>query len=166
MRALLLAQWYRLSDPELEEALADRLSFRRFVGLSLQDRVPDETTLCRFRGMLAGGLADLVMAEVERQLAAHGLILKQGTIIDATVVSAAVHKPARVNQPSQLDPDAKWLSHGNGRIKFGYKAHICVDQGSGLIRKSLMTAASTHDSAAGRPAHHGGRSSRLRRQGV
>ncbi|MEJ1976325.1 MAG: transposase [Acetobacteraceae bacterium] len=48
------AQWYRLSDPELEEALADRLSFRRFVGLSLQDRVPDETTLCRFRGMLAG----------------------------------------------------------------------------------------------------------------
>lgn len=147
MRALLLAQWYRLSDPELEEALADRLSFRRFVGLSLQDRVPDETTLCRFRGMLAGGLADLVMAEVERQLAAHGLILKQGTIIDATVVSAAVHKPARVNQPSQLDPDAKWLSHGNGRIKFGYKAHICVDQGSGLIRKSLMTAASTHDSA-------------------
>ncbi|MEJ1977299.1 MAG: transposase [Acetobacteraceae bacterium] len=97
--------------------------------------------------MLAGGLADRVMAEVERQFATHGLILKQGTIIDATVVSAAVHKPARVNQPSRLDPDAQWLSHGNGRIKFGYKAHICVDQGSGLIRKSLMTPASTHDSA-------------------
>ncbi len=64
--------------------------------------------------MLAGGLADRVMAEVERQFATHGLILKQGTIIDATVVSAAVHKPARVNQPSRLDPDAQWLSHGNG----------------------------------------------------
>ncbi|MEJ1977298.1 MAG: transposase [Acetobacteraceae bacterium] len=54
MRALLLAQWYRLSDPELEEALADRLSFRRFVGLSLQDRVPDETTLCAFAACWPG----------------------------------------------------------------------------------------------------------------
>lgn len=148
MRALLLAQWYRLSDPELEEALADRLSFRRFVGLSLQDRVPDETTLCRFRSALtADGLAARVMAEIERQLDGHGLMLKTGTIIEASVVEAAVHRPARVNAPSAHDPDATWLSHGNGRIKFGYKAHICVDQGSGLIRKALMTPASTHDSA-------------------
>lgn len=146
MRALLLAQWYRLSDPELEEALADRLSFRRFVGLSMQDRVPDETTLCRFRAALAGGLADRVMAEVERQLAAAGLILKQGTIIDATVVAAAVPRPPRIREASPRDPDARWLSHGHGRIKFGYKAQIAVDEGSGLIRKALLTPASVHDS--------------------
>ena len=147
MRALLLAQWYQLSDPQLEEALADRLSFRRFVGLSLQDGVPDETTVCRFRASLAtDDLAQKVMAEIGRQLDAHGLILRTGTIIDASVVDAAVHKPHRVNEPSPHDSDANWLSHGNGRIRFGYKAHIAVDQGSGLIRAALLTPASRHDS--------------------
>ena len=142
IRALLLAQWYRLSAPELEEALADRLSFRRFVGLSLQDAVPDETTVCRFRGALAqAGLAERVMAEVGRQLEARGLVLKTGTIVDASMVDAVVRKPSRIDQRSPLDPDANWLSHGNGRVRFGYKAHIGVDQGSGLVRKAVLTPA-------------------------
>jgi IS5 family transposase len=148
LRALLLAQWYRLSDPELEEALADRLSFRRFIGLSLQDAVPDETTLCRFRGRLtAEGLAEPVMTEISRQLEAKGVMVKCGTIIDASVVESAARRPARVNEPSATDPEANWLSHGKNKNRFGYKAHIAVDQGSGLIRKALLTPASTHDSA-------------------
>jgi transposase, IS5 family len=90
IKALLLAQWYRLSNPELEECLADRLSFRRFVGLSLQDKVPDETTVCRFRGALAEhGLSELLLAEVNRQLEAKHLFVKAGTIIDASVVQAS-----------------------------------------------------------------------------
>ncbi len=67
-RALLLAQWYQLSDLGLEEALADRLSFRRFCGFGLDDGTPDETTLCRFRGALAErGLAEALFAEFNRQ---------------------------------------------------------------------------------------------------
>jgi IS5 family transposase len=146
-RALLLAQWYRLSDPELEEALADRVSFRRFVGLSLTDDVPDETTLCRFRGALVDAqLAERLMAEINRQLDARGLMLKTGTLIDASVVHAAVRTPAEPRQPSPHDPDANWVSHGKGRSRFGYKMHAAVDFGSGLIRKVLLTPASTHDS--------------------
>lgn len=79
-RALLLAQWYQLSDPGLEEALADRLSFRRFCGFGLDDGTPDETTLCRFRAALAErGLAEALFAELNRQLDARGLVLKAGT---------------------------------------------------------------------------------------
>ena len=84
-KALLLQQWYRLSDAELEEALNDRMSFRRFLGLSLEDASPDHTTLCRFRNRLAeAGLAEKLFAEFERQLERHGLLLKRGTMIDAT----------------------------------------------------------------------------------
>lgn len=113
MRALLPAQWYGLSDPELEEAPADRLSFRRFVGLSLRDAVPDETVLCRFRASLAAnGLAENVMAEIGRQRDARGLILRTGTIIDASVVDAAVRKLLCVTEPSAHDDDANWLATG------------------------------------------------------
>ena len=146
-RALLLAQWYGLSDPGLEEALADRMSFRRFVGLSLQDRVPDETTFCRFRTALKdANLIETLAIEVNRQFERRGLVLKTGTIIDASVVEAAVRRPASGQGASPTDPDAAWLSHGRGPNRFGYKAHIAVDQGSGLIRRVLLTAASTHDS--------------------
>ena len=73
LKALLLAQWYGLSDPELEDALSDRLSFRRFVGLPLDGGVPDETTLCRFRNELARrGLTERLLAAVDAQLTARG----------------------------------------------------------------------------------------------
>lgn len=88
-KCLLLQQWYRLSDPGLEEAVGDRLSFRRFVGLSLDERVPDHSTLSRFRSRLGdGGLAERLFEELHRQLAERGLVLRQGTLIDATVVRA------------------------------------------------------------------------------
>ncbi|SNS24702.1 MULTISPECIES: transposase [unclassified Azospirillum] len=88
-KALLLAQWYGLSDPGLEEALLDRVSFRRFCGLTLDGGTPDETTLCRFRQTLRQvGLADHLFSQVLDQLAVAGFQLKPGTLADVTLVRA------------------------------------------------------------------------------
>ena len=151
LRALLLAQWYSLSDPELEEALSDRLSFRRFVGLSLEEQVPDHSTLSRFRKQLAQcGLSAQVFAEVNRQLERRGLMVKRGTLIDASLVEASVKPPrdeaSTPGEGSELDPDADWTRRKGGGSHFGYKAHVAVDQGSGLIRKVLLTSAKVNDS--------------------
>src|SRR5215469_15974022 len=95
VKALLLQQWYGLSDPGLEEALGDRLSFRRFVGLGLDEGSPDHSTLSRFRKALRErGLDGSLFEEIERQLGAKGLLVKSGTLMDATLVEAAVKKPA------------------------------------------------------------------------
>jgi len=123
-RALLLAQWYQLSDPGLEEALADRLSFRRFCGFGFDDGTPDETTLCRFRGALAErGLAEALFAELNRQLDAKGLVLKAGTLIDATLVEAAVARPPlSEGEVSTKDPEAGFTRRGQ-RSFFGIGSH-------------------------------------------
>jgi len=151
LRALLLQQWYRLSDPELEEALSDRLSFRRFVGLSLEEEVPDHSTLRRFRTqMTQRGLSAQVFAEVNRQLERRGLMVKHGTLIDASLIEASVTPPrdaaSTPGEGSTLDPDADWTRRKGGGSHFGYKAHVAVDQGSGLIRKALLTSAKVNDS--------------------
>jgi len=151
LRALLLQQWYRLSDPELEEALSDRLSFRRFVGLSLEEEVPDHSTLSRFRTqMTQRGLSAQVFAEVNRQLERRGLMVKHGTLIDASLIEASVTPPrdaeSTPGEGSTLDPDADWTRRKGGGSHFGYKAHVAVDQGSGLIRKALLTSAKVNDS--------------------
>ena len=84
VKVLLLQQWYQASDPAMEEALWERLSFRRFVGLGLQDDAPDHSTISRFRTRLTtAGLAARLFAAVEQQLAARGLLVMQGTLLDA-----------------------------------------------------------------------------------
>ena len=89
LKCLLLQQWYGLSDPGLEEALFDRLSFRRFAGPSLDDTVPDHSTLSRFRQELSRhGLEERLLDAVNRQLDDHGLILRRGTLIDASIIEA------------------------------------------------------------------------------
>src|SRR5947208_7639448 len=94
LKVLLLQGWYGLSDPGMEEALGDRLSFRRFVGLGLEETVPDHSTISRFRSLLAGrGLAERLFAEVGRQLDARGVLVKSGTLIDATLIDAAAAEP-------------------------------------------------------------------------
>ncbi len=94
-KALVLQQWHNLSDPGLEEALQDRLSFRRFCGFSLSDATPDETTFVRFRQALASrDLSASLFAEINRQLDARGLMVRRGTLIDATLVEAQVSRPA------------------------------------------------------------------------
>ena len=147
-KALLLQQWYGLSDPGLEEVLADRLSFRRFCGFALEDDTPDETSFVRFRqALVAHALSERLFAELAAQLEQRGLVVKQGTLIDATLVAAAVARPpGRSGESSARDPEASWTRRG--RLgQFGYKAHLAVDQGSGLIRKAVLTGAKTAESA-------------------
>lgn len=144
-KALLLQSLYGLSDAELEEALCDRLSFRRFVGLGLEDETPDHTTLCRFRnGLVAAGLLEKLFAELDRQLEQAGVILKRGTMLDATLIETTV-RPPRYERPS-VDPDARLTARkGKRGTTFGYKAHVGVDEGSGVIRAVITTPANVND---------------------
>lgn len=144
-RALLLQSLYGLSDRELEEALGDRLSFKRFVGLSLEDAAPDHTVLNRFRNQLVEQkLLEKLFGELDRQLENAGVILKRGTMLDATLIQA-VSAPPKQDQPSK-DPDARFTKRqGKSGSTFGYKAHVGVDEGSGLIRTVLTTPANIND---------------------
>ena len=150
IKLLLLQQWYGLSDEGLEAAVDDRLSFRRFAGIPLAEAVPDHSSIWRFREELAKRrLAEPLLAEVNRQLDAKGLILRRGTLIDATILEAAVRPPGGdAGEVSGRDPQAGWTKK-NGKSRFGYKAHAAVDEGSGLVRKAVMTPADVHDSVMG-----------------
>jgi IS5 family transposase len=147
LKALLLQQWYQLSDPGLEQALADRLSFRRFLGLRLEDATPDHSTLWRFREALRqAGLDAAVFAQLDRQLSRRGLIVKRGTLVDATLVQAQGRRPDADQSP--VDPDAAVTMRGH-RSHYGYKAHIGVDQGSQLVRRVDLTPANVNDTVMG-----------------
>jgi IS5 family transposase len=147
VKLLLLQQWYGLSDEGLEAAVDDRLSFRRFAGIPLPDSVPDHSSIWRFREQLAKlGLAERLLAEVNRQLDGKGLIVRRGTLIDATILEAAVRPPGGdAGEVSGRDPQAGWTKK-NGRSRFGYKGHVAVDEGSGLVRQAVMAPADVHDS--------------------
>lgn len=151
LRCLLLGVWHDLSDPALEAAVADRISFRRFAGLSLHDRVPDHSTLWRFREDLGKeGLIDRVFAEIARQLEAKRLILKHGTLVDASLVGARAHPPRKTGTKTgapadpPADPDARWGRKGHKTV-FGYKIHIGVDAAHTLIRRCIVTPACVTD---------------------
>jgi IS5 family transposase len=93
-KIVLLQQWHTLSDPAAEEAVRDRLSFRRFCGLPLEPETPDHASIWRFRKTIDKlGLSAAVLAEVNRQLDGLGLIVKRGTLVDATLIAAAVKRP-------------------------------------------------------------------------
>jgi IS5 family transposase len=144
LKALYLQALYDLSDPGLEEALLDRLSFRRFCGFGLDGGTPDETTICRFRAAAAGaGLLERCFAEIGRQLDARGLILKKGTLMDASLVKAAHAPPGREVGSGGVhpkEPGADWTKK-DGKAHFGYRFHVGVDEGSGLIRRCTLTSA-------------------------
>ena len=146
VKALLLQAWYGLSDPGLEEALLDRLSFRRFVGLGLDDGTPDYSTISRFRKHLReAGLSEALFEEVNRQLDERGLFVKQGVLLDASIIEAQGAKPAYGSASDDAaDKDARWTRKG-GKSYYGYKAHIGVDRGSRLIRRNRLTPASLND---------------------
>jgi transposase len=94
VKILLLQQWHTLSDPGAEEAVRDRLSFRRFCGLPLEMETPDHASIWRFRRTIDKlGLSAAQLAETNRQLDALGLIVKRGTLVDATLIEAAVKRP-------------------------------------------------------------------------
>jgi IS5 family transposase len=141
----LLQHCYGLSDPQCEELVADRWSWRRFVGLGWQDRVPDETTLVNFRKRLREhGLHEQLLALVNRQLQAQGLILKTCTLVDATLLQAARRAPAKSDNCGG-DGDAGYTVKG-GQPHYGYKAHVAVDETHTLIRQVTLSAANVHDS--------------------
>jgi IS5 family transposase len=153
IRGLFLKHLYQLSDPQLEDQLIDRLSFRRFVGLPLDQRVPDFTTFWRFQQALAQeGLVDKLFEEINHQLEAKGLFLKQGTLVDATIINSAnrplsdkKRQSLQQEPSSQVDTDADSTCK-RGTWYFGYKGHIGMDAGSKLIRQVSFTPASPHDS--------------------
>lgn len=136
-KALLLQQWYGLSDPRTEEAMSDSISFRRFVGLSLADTVPDHSTLSRFRSQLGNRFSGLMEA-LNAQLDQRGLIVRQGTLIDASFVQSSSRK-------SRVDPEAGSYGGQAAGSVTGYKMHTAVDQFSGLVRKVIVTAANIND---------------------
>jgi IS5 family transposase len=147
-KALLLGQWYGLSDRGLEEALCDRLSFRRFAGLKLEEPTPDHTTLCRFRERLRQvGLERKLLDIVNTQLETQGFILKRGTLIDATVVESAAARPAYGSKPEQnVDPDAAFhKQEGKPGLAYGYKAHLAADEQTLLIRQAKLTPANVNE---------------------
>jgi IS5 family transposase len=147
LKALYLQALYDLSDPGLEEALMDRLSFRRFCGFALDAGTPDETTICRFRAV-AGDLLVVAFAEINSQLDAKGLVLRKGTLMDATLIASCDRPPAPeagLGAGHAQEPDADW-TRKNGKAFFGYKAHIGVDEGSSLIRRVLLTSAKIFES--------------------
>lgn len=153
VKMLFLQYAYNLSDPELEDQLIDRLSFQRFVGINLDEEIPDFTTLWRFKeALVKQKLMDRLFSSINRQLELHGLILKKGTIADATIIESET-KPLSKNKrkeleqkpSSQVDTDARSTEKGEKKY-FGYKGHIGVDVESKLIRKRKFTSANVHDS--------------------
>lgn len=148
-KALLLQSLYGLSDSELEDALADRLSFRRFCGLALDEAVPDHTTLHRFRNLLIEAeLLEKLFCELDRQLDRAGLILRRGTMLDATVIETAAARPPGASADAKGSADAEagfTRRQGKPGFSYGYKAHVGVDEGSGLIRRVRTSAANVND---------------------
>ena len=152
VKILLLEQWYSLSDPQMEEALGDRISFRRFVGLGLQDDTPDYSTISRFRTALEErGLSEKLFRELGRQLEARGLVLKQGTLMDATLVESSGEEAAHVGGSGSHELRQTRMRTGpeavaGRRPRFGYKVHLGVDAGTGLVRRAILTSAKVAES--------------------
>jgi IS5 family transposase len=144
LKVVLLQQWHNLSDPAAEEAIEDRRSFRRFLGLNLDEKAPDHSTLHRFRDRIAPIMQEL-LAEVNRQIDAKGLILRKGTLVDATLIQAAARPAPSDGNRVSADTDARWGGKENN-LQFGYKGHIGLDEGSELIRQAELTPANEHDS--------------------
>ena len=142
LRIHFLQQWYALSDPAMEEALYDTPVMRRFAQLGGLADIPDETTVLNFRRLLeTHGLAAQMLAQVNRHLARKGLSLRGGTIVDATIIAAP---SSTKNQDGERDPQMHQTKKGN-QWYFGMKAHIGVDEESGLVHHVECTAANAGD---------------------
>ena len=141
LRVHLMQNWFGYSDPAMEEALYETTILRQFAGLSL-DRIPDETTILNFRHLLEkNDLAVGILGVINGYLVDRGLSLRQGTIVDATLI----HAPSSTkNKEGKRDPDMHQTKKGN-QYYFGAKAHIGVDVESGLVHHVHVTAANVAD---------------------
>lgn len=144
LKCLMLAKWNNLSDPGLEENLKDRISFRKFVGLSFTDKTPDETTFVRFRTRLReAGIHDTIFDAVVKHIAEQGLLVREGTMVDATIIEAPRGRP-RGDGTSTRDQDASFTKK-HGVPHHGYKGHIAADL-SGIVTDYRFGTAKEHDS--------------------
>lgn len=147
LKCLMLQKWFNLSDPGLEDALKDRISFRTFVGLSFTDKTPDETTFVKFRARLReAGIHDRVFDAVVAHIESQGLLVKRGTMVDATIIEAPRGRPRRggPDGTNTRDTDASFTSK-HGVPHHGYKGHIAADL-SGIVTRYGFGTAKEHDS--------------------
>ena len=152
LRIHFLQQWFGLSDLAMEEALFETALYREFVGLSSAERIPDRVSILRFRHLLEEHqLAPQMLAVVNATLADKGLMLKQGTVVDATLIAAP---SSTKNSSGERDPQMHQTKKGN-QWHFGMKAHIGVDADSGLVHTVVGTAANVNDVTQASALVHG-----------
>lgn len=167
MKCLLLQQWFKInSDPELETQINDRISFKKFLGLSFDDPAPDHSTFSRFRGRFSQDVMRMINNELLKQFAAKGLAINEGVAIDARLVKSVSHpiskekleeEKQKRNKPGgnldksgnilkfSRDLDSDWTIK-NDVPHFGLKEHASVDTCYGFVLATEMTPASHHES--------------------
>lgn len=144
---------YNLSDPGMEDLLYEAESVRRFAGLSLSEPLPDESTILHFRHLLEKhGLGEGLFEEINRHLEAHGLRMREGTIVDATIIEAP---SSTKNRTGGRDPEMRQVKKGS-QYHFGMKLHIGVDSETGLVHSFATTSANVHDVTQTHRLLHGG----------
>ena len=161
-KILILQRYYNVSDDAMEYAILDRLSFMRFLGLGINDPVPDSKTIWLFRDRLTkGNMVDKLFSYLDKQLDQDGIIVHKGKLVDASIVEVPIQRNSRdenkqlkqgevpqdwsENKLRQKDTDAQWVTH-NGKNHFGYKNHIKADSETKLITAYKATTANVHDS--------------------
>ena len=143
--------FYNLSDPATQDMLYEIERVRRFTGISLS-KVPDETTILNFRHLLERhGLRQVLFESIKDHLSEAGLMLKEGTIVDASIIEAP---SSTKNRKRERDPEMKQTSKGN-QWHFGMKLHVGVDDQSGLVHSLATTSAKVHDLRASEELLHG-----------
>ena len=155
---LLLQTWYNLSDYGVEEQTNDSLSFMRFCDLQLEDEGPDHSVIARFRKALnQAGAWEALLDKINTQLSHHGVLVKQGAIVDASLTSTP-GKPkgkttyeltpgqgvGKVSSPG-VDQEAQWVKKGS-KLEYGYKRHYLADAKEGLVLSAHTTGANGHES--------------------
>ena len=144
LKIYFLQQWYNLSDPGVEDAIYDRVSFQKFLDLDvLAQNVPDESTICRFRHFLEDNRLQRKMFKVLNAVLEHnGMLVKEGTTVDATIIPAS---SSTKNKDRKRDPEMRSTKKGQN-MYFGMKAHVGTDSSNGLIHSVMCTSANVHDS--------------------
>lgn len=152
LRVHFMQQWFTLSDPGMEEAFFDTPLYREFAQLEEFGRLPDESTILRFRHRLEKHkLAEEILATVNELLTSQGLLLKVGTVVDATLIAAP---SSTKNKDHKRDPDMHSSKKGE-QMYFGMKAHIGADANSGLVHTVRGTSGNVHDVTQGNSLLHG-----------
>jgi len=153
LRMYFVQQWYALADEALEDAIYDSQALRNFVGIDLAvESVPDATTLLKFRHLLEKqALTKVIFEQINAHLSEKGMLMREGTIVDATIIAAP---PSTKNRAKARDPEMHQAKKGN-EWHFGMKAHIGTDADSGLVHSLTGTAANVADIVESKHLLHG-----------